>query len=235
MAAPLLLLPGLICDDRIWDAQVRDLSEFSPIAVSGYGLARNLRDMALRALELAPPVFSVVGHSMGARVALEVFREAPDRVERLALLDTGVHPPQPGEAAKRHALLALGRQHGIERLVDEWLPPMVHPDHAREAGIMEPLRAMCIAAGVDTYEAQITALLGRPEASPLLPTINGPVLVACGREDVWSPPEQHEEMAAAIPDAELVIFDHCGHMAPVEAPDQVNVALRRWLDRPKAQ
>lgn len=187
--------------------------------------------MAERALELAPPRFSLVGHSMGARVALEVFRLASDRVERIALLDTGVHPTRPGEAEKRYALLDLGRRAGMAALVDEWLPPMVHSDRLGDPALMERLRAMCLDAGVDTYATQIEALLGRPDPRPLLPTIRCPALVATGREDGWSPPEQHEEIAAAIPGAELVVFEHCGHMSPAEAPDAVNAALRRWLER----
>lgn len=231
-AAPPLMLPGLMCDHSIWDAQVRGLADYSPIAVPGYGLARSLAEMAQRALELAPPVFSLVGHSMGARVALEVFRLAPERVERLALLDTGIHPLQPGETDKRQALLDIGRNHGIERLVDEWLPPMVHPDRRDDAEIMAPMYAMSCAGGFERVEAQIEALLGRADVMPLLATIRVPTLVATGRQDEWSPVAQHERMAELIPGAELVIFEDSGHMAPVEVPDQVNAALRRWLERP---
>ncbi len=231
-AAPPLFLPGLMCDQSIWDAQMRALAEFHPVAVPGYGDARTLADMAARALALAPPVFSLVGHSMGARVALEVFRAAPERVERLALLDTGVHPLQPGEPAKRQALLDIGRNHGIERLVDEWLPPMVHPHRRGDAAIMAPMHAMSCVGGFARVEAQIEALLSRPDVIPLLSTIRCPTLVATGRQDEWSPVEQHERIAELIPGAELVIFEESGHMAPVEVPDQVNAALRRWLDRP---
>jgi pimeloyl-ACP methyl ester carboxylesterase len=230
--APLLLLPGLLCDERIWAPQVAALAEHAPVAVPGYPGARTIRAMAERALERAPPAFSLAGHSMGARVALEIAAIAPERVERLALLDTGVHPPSETEAAKRRALLELGRRDGIDALVDAWLPPMVHPDRRGDAGFMAPLRAMAAAGGVDLYSDQIAALLARPDPRPLLPRLACPVLVGAGREDEWSPPEQNRAIAAAIPNAEFVLFDHCGHMAPVEAPDQVNAALRRWLQRP---
>lgn len=233
-SAPPLLLPGLLCDARIWAAQVRDLADYGPIAVPGYGKARSIGEMAARALEVAPPRVSVVGHSMGARVALEIIRIAPERVERLALLDTGIHLPKPGEAEKRHALLALGRQEGMERLVDAWLPPMVLAERRSDRALMDPMRAMCLDGGIDLFEAQITALLGRPDVTELLPTIQCPTLVGVGRQDEWSPVEQHEAIAAAIPNAELVIFENCGHMSPVEAPDQVSAALRRWLAREPA-
>jgi pimeloyl-ACP methyl ester carboxylesterase len=226
----LLLLPGLMCDARIWGPQLRAFADQGATAAD-YGDANSLEEMARRAIAPAPGRVSLVGHSMGARVALEVYRRWPERVERLALLDTGIHLPGPGEAGKRHALLALGRAEGIGRLVDEWLPPMVHPARRSDAALMEPLRDMAMAGGADRYEAQITALLGRQDVSALLPTIRCPTLVGVGRQDEWSPVEQHREIAAAIPDSELVIFEDAGHMAPVEAPDQVNAALRRWLAR----
>lgn len=230
-AAPLFFLHGLLCDERIWHGQRDALAPFHAAAFADYGGARTLGGMAERALATAPPVFSLVGHSMGGRVALEICRLAPERVARLALLSTGVHLPRAGEAAKRHALLALGRDEGMAALVDRWLPPMVAPRRRTDDAFLTPLRAMCIDAGVDAFETQIGALLDRPEVASLLPAIACPTLVAVGREDEWSPVDQHEEIAAAIPRAELVVFEDCGHMAPVEAPEAVADALRRWLSR----
>ncbi len=226
---PLLLLPGLLCDARIWSAQVAGLPDRTVVAVDGYGMADTVEAMATRALETAPPSFVAVGHSMGARVALEIVRNVPERVAALALIDTGVHLPRPGEAASRHALLALGRAEGIDALLDRWLPPMVLDSRRDDPVLMEPLRAMCRAGGVDLYAAQINALLGRPEVESLLPAIRCPTFIGVGRQDVWSPVAQHEAMAKAIPDCQLAIFDDCGHMSPAEAPDQLNTSLGRWL------
>jgi pimeloyl-ACP methyl ester carboxylesterase len=228
-AAPLLFLPGLLCDASIWSEQVRAFRDRDPVAIDGYGLADRLDKMARIAIDQAPSAFSLVGHSMGARVALEIYRLVPERVERLALLDTGVHPPGLGEADKRHALLALGREQGIERLVDEWLPPMVGPQARRDAAFMAKLKTMSTIGGTELYAVQIDALLNRPDYRPMLGAIRCPTLVGVGRQDEWSPVNQHEEIAAAIPGAELVIFEECGHMAPVEAAEQVNQALARWL------
>ncbi|MHB1206227.1 MAG: alpha/beta fold hydrolase [Rhodospirillaceae bacterium] len=223
-----LLLPGLMCDARIWAPQVA-LDPARIIAVDGYGGADSIAGMARRVLAAAPDTFAVAGHSMGARVALELYRMAPERIERLALIDTGVHGPRPGEAEKRHALLDLGRREGIDRLLDVWLPPMVAAARRTDAALLDALRAMCRAAGVDTYAAQIRALLGRPEAVSLLSRITCPTLVAVGRQDEWSPLVQHQEIAAAIPSSTLEVFEDCGHMSPAEAPAQVNAALARWL------
>lgn len=226
--APLYLLPGLMCDERIWAPQAAALAAYRPVAVHGYGEARSLATMAERVLATAPERFSLAGHSMGGRVALEVMRLAPERVERLALLDTGVHPLSPGETEKRRALLELGIREGMPALVDAWLPPMVHPS-LRHEDFLRPLREMCISAGLDRYEAQMTALLERPDARPVIATIRCPTLVGTGSDDAWAPVEQHRAIAAEIHGATLVIFDRAGHMAPVEAPEQVTAALCDWL------
>ena len=226
---PLLLLPGLLCDARIWSAQVAGLDDRAIVAVDGYGLADTLEAMATHALERAPPSFIAVGHSMGARVALEIVRKVPTRVSGLALIDTGVHLPRPGEAEGRHALLALGRAEGIDALLDRWLPPMVLESRRDDSRLMTPLRAMCRTGGVDLYAAQVHALLHRPEVESVLPQIACPTFLGVGRQDMWSPVAQHEAMAKAIARSELSIFDDCGHMTPAEAPDPLNAALRRWL------
>lgn len=229
--APLYLLPGLICDELVWAAQVRALSSIATVAVPGYGNARSLVSMAERVFASAPEKISLAGHSMGGRVALEMIRMAPDRIERLALLDTGVHPVEPGEKEKRMALLDIGRQQGMEALVDIWLPPMVHPDRQSDDALMAPLRHMCVTAGLQQFEDQITALLGRSDQRPVLSGINCPTLVAVGSDDAWSPVSQHRQIAAEIQDAELVIFEGAGHMAPAESPEEVTKALHRWLER----
>ena len=232
MKLPVVFLPGLLCDHRTWAAQRSALADHDPIVLSSYGEAASITAMAHHVLAVAPDRMALVGHSMGGRVALEIMRIAPHRVERLALLDTGIHPRRPGEAEKRHNLVRVGRQWGMAALVDQWLPPMVHPDRGGDADYLAGMRAMAIEAGVDRYEREITALLGRPDAEPVLRTIRCPTLIGVGRQDVWSPLDQHERMANLIPDAELSIFEDSGHMAPMEAADQVTAALRRWLERP---
>jgi pimeloyl-ACP methyl ester carboxylesterase len=228
----LLLLPGLICDSRIFAPQIAAFG--NAVAAADYGDADDLGAMADRVLTAAPPRFALLGHSMGARVALEIIRRAPQRVTRLALISTGVHLPEPGEAAKRYALRDIGRAQGMAALVDAWLPPMVGPPRRDDAVFMAAPRAMCIDAGLPRFEAQIHALLNRPEVESLLRSLTCPVLVATGSEDQWSPPDQHAAMAALIPDARLVVVEGSGHMLPLEAPDALNIAIAGWLKRPVA-
>jgi len=205
------------------------------VVVSGYGDARSLASMAERVLNDAPATFSLAGHSMGARVALEMFRLAPERIERLALLDTGVHPPGAEEPAKRMALLEKGKNDGMEALVDAWLPPMVHPDRRSDAAFMKPLRDMAVNAGIEQFGNQVAGLLGRPDATPLLSDVKCPVLVGVGRQDEWSPLEQHVAIAEMIDDAVLVVFEESGHMAPFEVPEQVSNALHAWMTTSASQ
>ena len=227
LALTLVLLPGLICDDRMFLRQTEALP--GAIAIPGYGLDDDLRTMAGRVLNLAPPRFALLGHSMGARVALEIVRAAPDRVERLALVSTGVHPVRIGEADKRYALGDLGRTRGIAALVDAWLPPMIAPGNRNNDILVAPLRQMCIDAGLATYEAHIKALLDRPEVESLLPRISCPTLIMTGSEDAWSPPEQHRQIAQAIPHSVFRIADGAGHMLPVENAGALNGAIAEWL------
>jgi pimeloyl-ACP methyl ester carboxylesterase len=230
----LLFCPGLICDARIFDAQLPAFPEAR--AVGTFGLTDNLAGMADIVLKTADEAgeerFDLFGHSMGGRIALEVLRKAPDRVRRLALASTGVHKVGAAEPAKRGALRALGHEKGFEALVDAWLPPMVAEANRSRDEIYQPMRQMCLDAGQAQFDAQITALLGRPEVESLLPGITCPTLVITGELDSWAPPHQHEEIAAAIPDSRLVIVAGAGHMLPAEAPEAMNAAIAAWLDRP---
>lgn len=227
----LLFLPGLACDARIYAPQLAAFPDSR--AVDGYGMADTLQQMARIALEQAPESFDLFGHSMGGRVALEVYRLAPERVRRLALVSTGVHSLREGEPAQREALQVIGWDQGFERLVDEWLPPMVAAANRTNPEIYEPLRRMNLDAGQEVFDAQIHALVNRPEMESLLPQIACPTLVMTGELDTWSPPAQHAAIAAAIPNSELVIVPGAGHMIQLEAPEAVNAAIARWLARPR--
>jgi pimeloyl-ACP methyl ester carboxylesterase len=230
----LMFLPGLICDARIYAPQTAAFA--GSMAVDGYGLAGSLVDMARIALAEADRAgagqIDLFGHSMGGRVALEVFRLAPHRVRRLALVSTGIHPLAPDETEKREGLKAVGHRHGFKALVDHWLPPMVAEANRAKPEIYQPMREMCLSKGQAMFDAQIKALLGRPEIATLLPQITCPVLVMTGELDAWAPPKQHQTMAELLPDAQLVVVPGAGHMIQLEAPDAVNAAISDWLARP---
>lgn len=229
-----VLVPGLLCDGEVWAHQSASLRDRFEVFIPDLTRHESFGDMATDILEKAPKRFSIAGHSMGARVALEVWRKAPERVWRLALLDTGVHPVQEGELPKRQAMLDLSATKGMTALADAWLPPMVRPGLLEtDVDLRTRLYAMVERMTPTIHRQQITALVNRPDAAPLLPDILCPVLVGVGEHDLWSPPAQHEPIAAAIPGAELVVFEGSGHMAPMEAPEAVTAALMRWMEMPE--
>lgn len=229
----IVLLPGLLCDAAVWQAQRAALPGADCI-VPDYGWRDSIEAMARQALEeVKAPRFALAGHSMGGRVALEMVRLAPERIERLALLDTGFAPHAAGEAGdaerrERHALLALARQRGMRDMGRQWARGMVHPAHL-ETPVFEAILAMIERKTPAIFEAQIRALLGRPNARPVLQSLRCPTTFICGRQDTWSPLARHEEMHALVPGSELVVIEDCGHMTPMEQPQAVSAALARWL------
>lgn len=225
----LLLLPGLMCDAAVWDQPRKMLGDISRVAIANYEGADSLEGMARQVLSAAPDKFCVAGHSMGGRIALEVARLEGKRVEKLALLDTGVHSRAKGERAQRQKLLDLAREHGMKGVAEAWAPPMVHPDRRGDAALMKSIFDMIGRTSVVEFERQVHALLTRPDASKYLPNISCEALVLCGREDGWAPVRQHMEIADKLPNASFVIIENCGHMAPMERPQEVGDALREWL------
>ena len=186
--------------------------------------------MAHYALARMPQRCALLGHSMGGRVALEIWRLAPERIARLALADTGIHAVKAGEREKRFVLHDTGVAHGDAALVDQWLPPMIGPNRRGDPDLVDMLRTMCVAAGTEVYRRQVEALLHRPDPHDLLSTIDCPTWLMVGSDDAWSPVSQHEEITALIPGARLRVIEGAGHMAPAEAPEAFNAAISEWLD-----
>jgi pimeloyl-ACP methyl ester carboxylesterase len=233
-----LLLPGLLCDASVWPAQQAALQALAPVHVSDYGDCNSIPAMAKRVLHDAPAgPLAVVGHSMGGRVALEIWRQAPHRVVGLALLDTGFQALPEGQAgvaerAGRMELLALARAGGMRAMGQRWARGMVHPDQL-DTPLFQAVLQMIERSTPELFAAQLQALLGRPDATDLLPTITVPVLLLCGRQDNWSPLARHEQMQAALlaspASVELVVVENCGHMSTMEQAPTVSAALLRWL------
>lgn len=229
----LYLVPGLLCDRTVWTHQATTLAQDYDIRIPALCACSSLPEMAEAILANAPPRFAIAGHSMGARVSLEVFAQSPERVARIALLDTGVHPVGPNEPAARAEMLEISATQGMRALGDHWLPPMVMDGALdRNPVLRERLYAMVERMSPAIHRNQIAALLSRRDARPLLGKLDCPVLVGVGQHDRWSPPDQHEAIAAAIVHARYVIFPNSGHMAPMENPTAVTAALAEWMRVP---
>ncbi|MGA2776846.1 MAG: alpha/beta fold hydrolase [Steroidobacteraceae bacterium] len=227
---PLLLLSGLICDETIWADIVARLDPLADTRVYSFADFDSIAAMANEVLRTAPERFALAGHSMGGRVALEIMRIQPERVERLALLNTGARAAQDPESEVRRRLVAIARAQGMAALAPHWLPPMMGANRARIDAVTPRLARMVERSTAQSFAAQVTALLERPDALAVLPTIRVPTLLLSGAEDNWSPLAQHAEMHRLIPGSTLVAIPDAGHMAPVEQPEAVAAALKVWLE-----
>jgi pimeloyl-ACP methyl ester carboxylesterase len=230
----LLFLPGLACDAAVWAHQTRNFSRSADVHVADYGPSASLQEMARAVMRNAPEQFAIAAHSMGGRVAFEIVRKDPGRVTGLALLDTAFRPRAAGEAgererAERMALVQLAETQGMRAMGRQWMQKIVHSSRVADDSLTNSILDMFARKSPDIYRAQVNALLNRPDAAPVLATIRCPTLVLCGREDMWSPVAQHEEIAAGISGSKLEIIERCGHMAPMERPEEVTFALQKWF------
>lgn len=225
----LILLPGLLCDPRLWAAQVEGLSDIADITVADMTKDDSIPGMVRRALETAPPEFAVAGLSMGGYAALEFMSQAPERVTRLALLDTGPRADTPEQTTRRRDLIALADRGQFKAVSPKLLPLFIHEDRISDEALVAEITAMADAVGKDAFLRQQTAIMNRADKRPELPAISCPTLVLCGRQDMLTPLALSEEMAGLIPDAELVVIEDCGHLSTMERPDAVNAAMRAWL------
>ena len=226
--APLLFLPGLLCDARLWRDQVAGLADVADARVADLTLDDSLAAMARRALDGAPERFALAALSMGGYVAFEILRQAPERVTRLALLATSAAPDSPDRAARRRAAmksLASGRFMGVTRRL---LPQLIHPERVATP-LGDEVRAMAERVGGAAFLRQQTAILGRPDSRPMLASIAVPTLVAVGVADVLTPVAESRAMFRAIPGASLHVFGRCGHLPAMERPEKTTALLRGWL------
>lgn len=230
----IVLVPGLVCDGEVWQHQAGALRAAGTVEIPDHGSIDSLEEMAKALLARAPARFALAGHSMGGRVAIEVLRQAPERVVKLALIDTGYKPLPSGEAAEteragRYDLLEKARTEGMRAMGLQWVQRMVHPERLSDAPLIESIVGMIARKTPSIFAAQIKALLERPDGAPILSRIKCPTMVLCGRDDVWSPVSQHEEIAALIPNSNLVVIENCGHMCTMERPEEISAAMTTWL------
>ncbi len=226
-----MLLPGLLNDADLWRDQAEPLSAAFDVRIADLTQGASLRGLAEAVLESAAERFSVAGFSLGGFVAQEMLRLAPERIERLALLDTSVRPDTAERAAERRRLETLaaapGRFHGFGGAM---LKAYLAPEHALDSAMAGRVQAMTERLGLEVFLRQ--SRLERPDGEAVLRAFTGPVLVLCGEHDRITPVEDHREMSALAPAAELVVVPGSGHLTPIEAPEQVRDALGAWMRRP---
>jgi pimeloyl-ACP methyl ester carboxylesterase len=226
----LVLVPGLLCDALLWEAQVRALDGLAECWVADHTRSDMMAGIAADVLGDAPfEHFALAGLSMGGYVALEIVRQAAHRVDRLALLDTSARADTSEQSKKREDLIALTRRGRFVGVTHLLLPLFLHRARLNDEKLVATVKKMAKNIGKEAFIRQERAIISRADSLPLLPTIACPTLVLCGRQDALTPLERHEEMARGIPGAVLAVIEDCGHLSTLERPAEVGEALKRWL------
>lgn len=226
---PLLFLPGLLEDADVFEHQFLGLADVAVCRAAELTRSDTIAGLAEDALAQAPAErFALAGHSMGGYVALEMLRRAPQRVERLALLNTHARPDSPESTANRRRLMQLAET-DFPAVMAELAPKLVAPQHRQEVGLVGKMSEMALATGKEAFLRQQRAIIGRIDSRPHLGAIRCKTLVVAGRDDGIMPVEWLEELARGIPGARLEVVEECGHMACLEQPEQVTALLAEWL------
>lgn len=227
---PLVLVPGLLCDALLWAPQVEGLADIADAWVPAPTQHASVEALARAVLADCPfERFALAGLSMGGYIAMAIQRQAPQRVTHLALLDTNAVTDAPAASTARRELVARSQAEGLGAVADALLPRLVWPQAPRLAALRATVRSMAWNVGAAAFARQQEAIIGRPDARAALAHVACPTLVACGAQDLLTPPALHEEMAALVPGARLEVFADCGHLSTLEQPGRVTQALRSWL------
>ena len=224
----LILVPGLICDDEVWAYTQEHLSDVADCRTVPADEADTMQDLARAVLDTAPETFAIAGFSMGGYVAMEVLRQAPGRVTRLALLDTSSRGDTPEKAAGRNAAIADCEEGRFDDLLDRFVPLLLHPERMAEP-LAARVRAMGHRVGPTLFARRHRAMLTRTDGRDLLAGCDIPVRAICGRSDALTSVEEHEEIADLAPRGRFSIVEDCGHMPPLERPQAATALLRDWL------
>ena len=226
----LVLLPGLVNDARLFAFQMEDLSDMAQSTVGDLTVADTIIELAAEVLLHAPPRFALAGLSMGGYVALEIMRQAPDRVQGLALLDTSARADVSEVRANRMKQIELAETN-FQLVLDNLMPKLVHPSRMIYNSIVDTVYSMGHRVGKDAFIRQQRAIMGRIDSQPHLAKISCPTLVLCGRQDLITPVEVHQEMTTAIPGSHLEVIEECAHLSAIGQPKLVSEAMRVWLRR----
>lgn len=228
-AVPILLVPGLACSPRLFAQQLPGLWQSGPVTIADTRRGSSMGEIAGQILDAAPPAFALAGLSMGGYIAFEIMRRAPERVQRLALLDTAARADRPDQTERRNAQIAMVREGRFSEIPDLLFPAMVHAEHQQDQELRRIFRQMCHENGADAFVQQQEAIKARPDSRPTLDAISCPTLVLVGDGDQATPPDASHEIAEGIRGARLVIVPDCGHLSTLEQPEAVTQALAEWL------
>ena len=226
----LLLIPGLVCDEALWRHQVKDLSDIADVVVTDkHTRYPTMKKIAEAIVSEAPPKFALAGLSMGGYIAIEIVRYFPERVQRLAVLDSSARADTSEQTERRYQMIEQVKQGRFDEIVSSLLPLFVHPDRLEDRNLVDEITGMVERVGADNYIRQQHAIISRRDHVAHLSEIECPTCVVCGKQDILTPIELSEEIAESVPDAMLHVIDDCGHLTTMERPAEVNAVMRQWL------
>ena len=226
---PLVLVPGLTCTPLLYAAQIPALWSFGQVAVADHRRDSDMAAIAARILKDAPPRFALAGLSMGGHIAFAMMRLAPERIAKLALLDTSARADTPEQTEGRKTQIAMAQSGRYGEIPDLAIPRYLNEKHQRDERLTKIVRQMIMQTGPEAFVRQLNAIMSRPDSRPLLASIRCPTLVLVGDGDVATPPELNKEIAAGIAGAKLTVVPDSGHLTTLEQPEAVNAALADWL------
>ncbi len=225
----LILLPGLLCDDALWRHQTENLKDLVDVQVMNLTADNSISAMAERVLAAAPATFALAGLSLGGYTAQEIMRQAPERVERLALVNTNARADTEEQRKTRLDLIKLADIGTFKGVTDRLLPNLVHPSRLEDPTVADVVKEMAERVGQQAFKRQQEAIMGRKDGRPDLEAIRIPTLILAGRQDLLCPPKVQDEMAARMPQAKMVLIEDCGHLSPLERPYATTALFRYWL------
>lgn len=230
MTTPLVLLPGMMCDGRLFGPQIAAFSGRIAMQIAPMGAHASMAELATEVLAHAPPRFALAGLSMGGILGMEILRQAPDRVAGVALMDTNPLAERPEVQARRAPQIAAAQAGGLRRVMAEEVKPNYLTDGPNRAAILDLCMDMALDLGPEVFVNQSRALRDRPDQRDTLRAFAGPALVLCGRDDALCPVERHTLMHELMPQSRLEIIEQAGHLPTLEQPHMTNAALARWLE-----
>lgn len=227
---PLVLLPGMMCDARLFGPQIADLSRTNPIHLGALSGHSTIAELADEVLAHAPPKFALAGISMGGIVAMEIYARAPERVQRMALMDTNPGTDTDEMRANRDCQMTKAKNGDLETIMRR---DMI-PNYLSESSTKDQIQALCLEMaldmGKDVFIRQSIALRNRPDQRETLRLVSIPTLVLCGEDDQLCPIQKHNEIHSLIVGSEIVVIKSAGHLPILEQPETTTAALRRWME-----
>jgi len=226
---PIVFVPGLLCSAEAFAPQAAALWPFGPVMIASTLEGKTLAEIAAAILAVAPNHFALAGISMGGYICFEIMRQAPERVVKLALLNTSARPDTSEETMQRRALVAQAKTGDFKAMLAQVMPAILHPAHRNDPALRDTNLRMGLTVGFEGFARQTEAIIERIDSRPSLPAISVLALVLAGDSAPLMPPDQAEEIAAAIPQTRLVVVPECGHASTLEQPGTVNQALIDWI------